>query len=195
MLLNSHDKVTYNLMLQKGRDMSSFLEKQTCYCHDKAVLHPKRHQTAPQSRKAWHMLVMILYQHQSSTSAAHTERETRRLQLHQCSDPCRTPLKISTFIISPLPAAARGRTGDRLPLTSPSPLSQQHFSISPCVGLLGVLGNVRMGRESCSEERSPEDQEESVTIPSNTLAQKPLRKGCLLHSFSSLPTSQQILVT
>lgn len=94
-----------------------------------------------------------------------------------------------------LPCSSKSQGQGTGSLSSSHPLSQQNFSISPCVGLLGVLGNVRKGRESCSEERSPEDQEEGVTIPSNTLLRKPLRKCCLLLSPSSLPTSQQILVT
>lgn len=146
MFLNSHDKVTYNLMLQKGRDMSSFLEKQTCYCHDKAVLHPERHQTAPQSRETWHILVMILYQHQSSTSTAHTEPDTSRHQLPQCSDPCWTPLKISTFIISPLPAAARGKDRGQAPSHQPIPSVSAALLHLPLCGIIGGPGKCEDGK-------------------------------------------------
>lgn len=143
--------------------------------HDKAVLLPRRYQSAPRSRKAWHMLVMLPYQHQSSISTTHPVLKTRRHQLHQCSDPCWIPLKISTFMISPLYAAARGKGRGQAPSHRPIPSVSTTLLHFPVWDFWGFW-EMRKGRERHSEERRPEDQEEHVTTANNTLLQKPLRR-------------------
>lgn len=103
-------------------------------------------QSAPQSRKTWHTLVMPLYQHQSSTSPTHMVPETRRQQLHQCSDPCWIPLKISTFLISPLSAAARGKGRGQAPSPCPIPSVSAALLYFPLCGITGGPGRCEEGK-------------------------------------------------
>lgn len=176
MFLNSHDKVTYNLMVTKREGpWAASLRSRHATSHDKAVLHPRRHQTVSSSEQE--SMAYASDEHCTSSRVA-------PLPLTQYPKPggisfinvltpawCpwrSTPHNLFSLCSSKRQGLGTGSLSPSHPLclssTSPFP---------PCVGLLGVVRNARKGREGCSEERSPEDQgEEGVTIPSNTLLQK-----------------------
>lgn len=180
---------SHNIMEQKERDMTNLLEKQTRHQPGQSSASPQETPNSQLLRAGKHGIRW--WCHCTSIRAA-PHPLTWYLKpggssfinvLTPAGFPWRSAPSWSLLSLQQQEA----RAGDRLPVPVPSLLPQQHFSISPCVGLLGVLGDARKGRESCSEERSPEDREEGVTIPSNTLLQKPLRKWRLLLSSSSLP--------
>lgn len=169
---NSRDKVTTK-WYKKGGTQPTSLRMGHATSHDKAVLLPRRHQTVSSLEQE-----SMAYADSATVPAS----EQHLNHSHNLKPGGTTFINVLTPAGSPWRSAPswsllslqqqKARTGHRLPLTVPSPLSQQHFSISPCVGLLGVLGNVRKGRESCSEEGRPEYQEKHVITPSNTLLQK-----------------------
>lgn len=131
LFLNSHDKVTYNLMVTKREGpWPASLRSRHATSHDKAALHPRRHQTVSSSE---HESMAYASDEHCTSSRAAPQPLTQYPKPGGTSfinvlTPVWSPFKISSFMISLCSSKRQGLgTGSLSPshplcLSSTSPL-------------------------------------------------------------------------
>lgn len=123
MFLNSHDKVTYNLMVTKREGpWAASLRSRHAISHDKAVLHPRRHQTVSSSEQE--SMAYASDEHCTSSRVAPqplTQYPNQEASASSMFWPLLDAPEDQHLIISSLSAAARDKGWGQAPSHPPIP--------------------------------------------------------------------------
>lgn len=147
LFLNSHDKVTYNLMVTKREGpWPASLRSRHATSHDKAALHPRRHQTVSSSEHE--SMAYASDEHCTSSRAAPQP-------LTQYPKPGGTSfINVLTPVWSPLrsapswslSAAARDKGWGQAPSHPPIPSVSAALLHFPLCGITGGPGKCKEGK-------------------------------------------------
>lgn len=171
--LNSCDRVTYNLMVtEREGPWTAYSESRPVTNHDEAGLVPKWHQTVSSSEQE--SMAHASDEHRTSIRIApqwftqypkpgcSNDSAVGLCSPRQCSVRCLISLKTGTSMISPLSAAARGRSWGQAPFHPPTtsvPAKLLHLT------LCGVSGGPAKGEggKAAVREEVQETKERRVS--------------------------------